>query len=1318
MGSLFGGAQTVPQTQATNQNINQQQQQDYSTALANIMNQQQQQDYWQNQQQAQNTSQTTGWNQQQQNITNQIYNQQQQQQTEQAFQNAINQLMSGTTTTTANPLAMALGANVLGGAQAIGASQLFPGLNIANLTPDQMAALGQIVPSGMGLQGLIPQGAQYLGAGANMVGTAGAPISAQDVEAFYTPMAENVTAKLQDIFGQQALNNRVGTVAQTGGVGAERAAVGESLLAGQQAEAAGGIYADLYQRALAAAQQQKAQQLGAGAQLAGLGPTSIGTGLTGLQAALGAATIPQTQQQNVLSALYQQALGQYQDPFLRLQAQAGVLPALTGLGMTAEQQQALTGTQTGTSTGTTTGTTTGNVYGTQFGSAGGAGQTYGLGYNTGQLLGGGLNTLTGTNIGTQTGTGTSSLFGAQSGIGNQATTFPAQPILPQIAGLGLAGAGLKGAFSDRRAKTDISKLGKDKSTGLPLYAYRYKGDPKTYPKVVGPMAQDVAKKYPGAVKKLQSGGSLAIAPDWLYAASNGFSGTEEDKDESGRQYGSGTVSGTSYGTYSGSRSGKEDESKAAQERKKRVDTVNKVIGVANQVQSLMNPKGPNIPEMKQMYWPWQKMQGGGGVRHQAMEPTWESIENYKPSQAVASYDPSGYSGYANYGWFNPDMYVHDANYWYLRRPAAEQPAQQPTGQQPIGQPAQQPTQQQPVQQPLPTPVQQPIGVQTGWEKMPGFVNQPANTWKPPSKGTYPQALNPQGYQKATKIPGQSGYQPFQFGGGVDEEEYNPFLKRIRLPFAKELENPYIATQLFRRTQAENPEYPRHFMESVLNRASARGQSLERAVNDRDYYPAASIAGRDPGSNVGGFADALADVMRGSNATGFATGNASQNVGFGYGRGAGDPYTVRTGNDERYGEERQDKGWFERQLAQDPVGRGYHRPGGLPEELLPEEDTAPTRAAYGEGSADTLAGGTKRKPEDKASWAENPLLMAGLGILAASGERDARGLPTSPLGAIGRGGMYGMQQYQSILERARKEQAEKRKEASEERRFNLAETKEDARQRRFEEAQAATQSRFDKMAEERKAKETTMLFDEKAVNTMAEQALTGDKSVFQNLSRRPQYIAAVRNRMNELAEERNMRGEDIAAANANFASQTAAARVSAQREANIQTAVNEAKGTFPLVIDASKNLPRTDIVPVNRLIQMYREGTSTPEQGRLAVALQGAITAYSQAMSRTGVNSVHAQERAEGILYGATGHDDLVARIGQMNREMDIALKAPEQTREAILEKIRNKKISEPLDIEGKSKSEKTPSVGTRKQFMSKSGKPVWGVWDGTNWVPE
>ena len=90
--------------------------------------------------------------------------------------------------------------------------------------------------------------------------------------------------------------------------------------------------------------------------------------------------------------------------------------------------------------------------------------------------------------------------------------------LLQLAGTAAGIFGLPSFGSDERMKTDVQKLPeKDKETGLPLYAFRYKGDPKNYPKVVGPMAQEVEKKYPNSVDerggrkviKAAGGGGLA-----------------------------------------------------------------------------------------------------------------------------------------------------------------------------------------------------------------------------------------------------------------------------------------------------------------------------------------------------------------------------------------------------------------------------------------------------------------------------------------------------------------------------------------------------------------------------------------------------------------------------------------------------------------------------------------------------------------------------------------------------------------------------------------------------------------------------------------
>lgn len=70
--------------------------------------------------------------------------------------------------------------------------------------------------------------------------------------------------------------------------------------------------------------------------------------------------------------------------------------------------------------------------------------------------------------------------------------------------------GLLGGLSEDTEKTDVKKVGKDPGTGVGLYAYRYKGDPKSYPKVVGPMASEVQRKAPAAVMRPKGMGGKRV----------------------------------------------------------------------------------------------------------------------------------------------------------------------------------------------------------------------------------------------------------------------------------------------------------------------------------------------------------------------------------------------------------------------------------------------------------------------------------------------------------------------------------------------------------------------------------------------------------------------------------------------------------------------------------------------------------------------------------------------------------------------------------------------------------------------------------------
>ena len=86
----------------------------------------------------------------------------------------------------------------------------------------------------------------------------------------------------------------------------------------------------------------------------------------------------------------------------------------------------------------------------------------------------------------------------------------------QAAGTAMQVAGMFGG-SDPKIKTDISKIGTDDATGLAMYSFRYKDDPKTYPKVIGPMSTEVKEKYPELVSEVDGievvdfGGLASIA---------------------------------------------------------------------------------------------------------------------------------------------------------------------------------------------------------------------------------------------------------------------------------------------------------------------------------------------------------------------------------------------------------------------------------------------------------------------------------------------------------------------------------------------------------------------------------------------------------------------------------------------------------------------------------------------------------------------------------------------------------------------------------------------------------------------------------------
>ena len=198
------------------------------------------------------------------------------------------------------------------------------------------------------------------------------------------------------------------------------------------------------------------------------------------------------------------------------------------------------------------------------------------------------------------------------------------------------------------------------------------------------------------------------------------------------------------------------------------------------------------------------------------------------------------------------------------------------------------------------------------------------------------------------------------------------------------------------------------------------------------------------------------------------------------------------------------------------------------------------------------------------------------------------------------------------------------------------------------------------------------FSPEDLKFLAEQARAGDTSVYQNLGRGAQgakNIIALRREVMRQEREAGGTGADVAAANAGFQGEKAAARTGATRAANIGMAVAEAQQTFPLVRQASAALPRGQFVPVNRALQAAQTNTGDPRVVALGTALNTSINAYARAISPTGVPTVSDKEHARELMSTASTPEQLEAVLSVMEKEMKAAQKAPTEVMTRQKERI-------------------------------------------------
>lgn len=411
--------------------------------------------------------------------------------------------------------------------QGTGAAAMQPGIDMAaaagNYTPQQVSAgtnNSQIMP---GLSPFI-QGAAAAGNFTPSQVSGGSFLSG-NIGAYMSPYTANVEKyALQNLDDQRlrSLNQTADQAISAGAFGGSRHGVMEGVVNAESAKNAGALSAQLRDQAFNTGANLMTQDMTRGLQ-AGMANQSAGLQAAGLRL-----QGMQSAGQMALSGLTTES--QIADNNLARSMQAQGLNQQAGLTASQNAVNAAKAMMTGAQTGQ-------QLSGQELAMLEAAGKSQtaldqsrlDLGYNNFQeqqaypldMLNLRLSALGMTPYGkSQTTTSpTTSSNPWMTGLGGASTgaSIANALSLSGTSALGMTGlGGLLGLLSDENDKKDIQKLGKDPDTGLTMYAYRYKGDPKSTPKVVGPMAQEVEKKMPGMVKKI--GGHRVIARNFGFGA--------------------------------------------------------------------------------------------------------------------------------------------------------------------------------------------------------------------------------------------------------------------------------------------------------------------------------------------------------------------------------------------------------------------------------------------------------------------------------------------------------------------------------------------------------------------------------------------------------------------------------------------------------------------------------------------------------------------------------------------------------------------------------------------------------------------------------
>jgi hypothetical protein len=197
-------------------------------------------------------------------------------------------------------------------------------------------------------------------------------------------------------------------------------------------------------------------------------------------------------------------------------------------------------------------------------------------------------------------------------------------------------------------------------------------------------------------------------------------------------------------------------------------------------------------------------------------------------------------------------------------------------------------------------------------------------------------------------------------------------------------------------------------------------------------------------------------------------------------------------------------------------------------------------------------------------------------------------------------------------------------------------------------------------------------DNETLEMMADQALRGDRSVFQNIGRGAQgsaNLVALRQHITRKAKAQGITGADLTSITADYSGQQAGLRTSGTISARIENAAAEAAELAPLAIEASRNVSRSGFLPFGKMEVMFNVKTNDPALNKFATANIGLATAYANAMARGQKATVSDMHEARELLSTAKDQPAYEAIVSQMKLEISAAQRAPQTVRNHLRNEI-------------------------------------------------